>query len=152
MSECQTAPAISVEYVEELAKRIRAKRLEKDAQAEVVSKINSELDELEQESVRVLNALGKKSFAAEAGLLTKTVKWQVKQPETEEDKQKFFAFLKERGIYDQLISVNSQKLLSLYLQEWEAAKQSGDPLDALNFRIPGIKEATSYETLSFRKK
>lgn len=152
MTECEPKATITVDHVEELAKKIKAKRAEKDGAAEALSQINTELDSLEQESVRVLNALGKKSFAAEAGLLTKVVKWQVKQPETEEDKQKFFAYLKEKGIYEQTISVNSQKLLSLYLQEWEAVKESGDPIDALNFRIPGIKEATSYETLSFRKK
>lgn len=151
MTECAPGTTVTVEQVEELAKKIKDKRAEKEEKAEILSKCNQELDELEQKAVLMLKEIGKSSYKGEHGTLTKVVKWQVKQPETEEDREKFFGWLKEKGIYEQVISVNSQKLLSLYLQEWDAVKQS-DPMDALNFRIPGIKEATSYETLSFRKK
>lgn len=151
MTECQPGTTVTVEQVEELARQIKEKRKEKEEKAEILSQCNSELDELEQLAVRMLKEIGKSSYKGEHGTLTKVVKWQVKQPETEADREQFFGWLKEKGIYDQVISVNSQKLLSIYTQEWDAVKAS-DPLEALNFKIPGIKEATSYETLSFRKK
>jgi len=153
MTECQTeVTAVTVEQVEDLALQIKTKRAEKDAQAEILSKINGEIDDLEQLAVRMLKEIGKTSYKGEHGTLTRTVKWSVTLPKTEEDRAAFFAYLKEKGIFEKLVSVPSPTLNSYYMQEWEASKDPSDPMAALDFKIPGISEPKSYEALSFRKK
>jgi len=152
MSECDTLLPVTVEQVEELALKIKTKRTEKEEKAAILSACNKELDDLEQEAVRILKEMGKTSYKSEHGTLTKTVKWSVTLPKTEADRAEFFAYLKEKGLFEGMVSVPSPTLNSFYMQEWEASKDPSDPMAALDFRIPGISEPKSYEALSFRKK
>lgn len=151
MTECQET-LVTVDQVESLAKQIADKRKEKEEKQKILSTCNEELDELEQLAVRTLTELGKNSYKSEFGTLTKTVRWSVTLPKTEEDRAAFFAYLKEKGIFEKLVSVPSPTLNSYYMQEWEASKDPSDPMAALDFKIPGIGEPKSYEALSFRKK
>lgn len=150
MQEC--SPITTVKGLEELAQKIKEKRAEKEEKAKILSAVNEELDQLEQLAVRTLKELGKSSYGAEAGTITKVVKWRVNLPNTEEAKTAFFSYLKERGLFEKLATVNSNTLNSFFMEEWEAAKDPNDPMAALDFRLPGISEPSSYETLSFRKK
>lgn len=151
MSECKES-TITVAQLEEHAEKIRKKREEKSAQEEIVSKLSAELEELNERAVLMLQELGKTSYPAEAGRMQCREEWSVKQPETEEDREKFHGWLKEKGIYEKVLSINSQTLKALYKQELEAVKASGDPIAALDFQLPGIKEAKCFVKLSFTKK
>ena len=73
-------------------------------------------------------------------------------PATPEDKENFFSYLKEKGLFESLITVNSNTLNSFYMREWETVKEHGDPEEAMNFKIPGIQEPKLHEVISFRKK
>lgn len=143
---------VTIDQVETLAKQIAEKRLEKEAQAKVLSKVNEELEELEQLAVRTLKEMGKDSYRSEFGTISKVTKWRVNLPNSEENREAFFAYLKEKGLFEKMVSVNSNTLNSFFMQEWEASKDPSDPLAALDFRLPGISEPSSYETMSFRKK
>lgn len=71
----------------------------------------------------------------------------VKIPRTLEDKEKLFNFLREKGLFEQMVSVNSQTLNSLYKSLAEEALQQGN----LDFKIPGVEEPTIYTTLKLKK-
>lgn len=142
---------ILVKDLEALGEKMAVLRDEiADAKAAVSVKEN-EYDELERKAISMLGELGKKSYPTEAGLITKVEHWKVKLPQTPEDRKQFFDYLKEKGIFDNLITVNSNTLNSFFKAEWEALKQSS-PEEAMNFRIPGINEPTLHETISFRRK
>lgn len=101
---------------------------------------------LEQKVIAILKAGNIKKYTSGGVSISLKDRVSVKTPKTEEDKAAFFAWLKERGVEEQYLTVNSQSLNSLYKQEREAALERGD----LDFKIPGIGEETIYTTLSIR--
>lgn len=72
----------------------------------------------------------------------------VTTPKSYEDKQALFNFLKERGIFDDYISVNSKSLNSLYNKLAEEALENG----IIEFSMPGIEEPKEVKTLRLRAK
>lgn len=71
----------------------------------------------------------------------------VPTPKTEEEKRALFDWLKEKGVYWQYASVNSQALNALYKAERDAAVERQD----LDFKIPGVGDEQIAWTLSIRK-
>lgn len=71
----------------------------------------------------------------------------VKTPKTPEEKKAFADFLKERGLFDTMWSINSQTLNSFYKAEVEAAKERGDS----DVAIPGINHVSMSPRLSFKR-
>ncbi len=141
---------ITVDEIEGLAKALADKRLEVEELKAPLKIANEELEALEQKIVGALKEVGKDSYKSEYGTITRVNKFRVNLPQGE-DKMKFFEFLKTRGLFEGLATVNSNSLNSFFMEEWENAKKD-DPMAALNFSLPGICEPKSYETLSFRKK
>jgi len=75
-------------------------------------------------------------------------KFSVKIPQTIEDKKAFFDFLESRGEFMEYATVNSNTLNSYYKNLLDEAVQNG----ADDFKVPGIGEPTTYQTISVRKK
>lgn len=79
--------------------------------------------------------------------------FSVKVPKLEDDRNAFFGYLKERKIFDSMITVNSATLNGWYKQELadlvERAER-GEDVDP-DFKIPGIAEPSEYKSLQFRK-
>lgn len=140
----------TVEDVERAIEAISKKREEVAEKKRIHSVADEELTQMENEAMRMLQSVGKKSYKGEQGTITRVVKWRVNLPKTPEARDAFFAYLKEKGLFENLITVNSQQLNSFYMQEWDQVKEN-DPMEALNFRIPGIEEPKEHETISFRK-
>lgn len=114
-----------------------------------------ELDSLEKQLYAVdnkilaeLDAMEVNSFRSSAGLVIKTRRWSWQTPKSREAKEKFFAWLKEKGdeVYYQYMTVNSQSLNSLAKAELEAAKERED----LDFAIPGLPDPTFQDSISRR--
>ena len=141
---------ITIEEIEATAKQMADKRIECEELKKPLTQANKELEEIEQKLVAMLKEVGKDSYRSEFGTATRVTKWRVNLPQGE-DKLKFFEFLKERGVYENMATINSNTLNSFYMEQWENAKKD-DPMAALNFSLPGISEPKAYETLSFRKK
>lgn len=142
---------ITVDAIEGMAKSLKELREEIDADKAILSEKNAALDELENKIVLTLKELGKTSYRSEYGTVSRNEKWRVNLPATPEDRAEFFEYLKNKGLFENMITVNSNTLNSYYMKEWEQAK-GGDPEEALNFKVPGIGEPKLYEALSFRKK
>lgn len=72
--------------------------------------------------------------------------YSVRVPKDESARNEFFGFLKAEGIFDELITVNSRTLNSLYNERLEQAKDAGE-----SFAMPGIEPPTMFEDVQFKK-
>ena len=119
-----------------------------DAAEDLIKPKKKTLEDLKAQIAGHLKELNRKTYDSPAGRFTLVQKWRVNLPETLPDKLKLLDWLKEKGIYEETVTVNSNSLNSLYMQEWEAAKRNGEGMD---FSIPGIGEPKLYETISKTK-
>lgn len=142
---------VTVEDLEKIGQELKAKREEVKKKKDIYSAAQTELDRLENNATAMLKTAGKKTYISEFGRLTRVEQFRVKLPQSPEDWNKFLEYAKERGVYDELITVNSNELNSFYMQEWDNVKKNGSPEDALSFSIPGIEEPKVRETISFTK-
>lgn len=113
---------------------------ELDQENEVYEKLSNDfMDRLELSGIESLKINGHTFYT--------NTKESVRTPKTDEDKKLFFDYLKEKGLFDQMISINSQTLNSLYKSMSEEALEKG----IVDFRLPGIDEPTIYKQLRIRK-
>lgn len=100
--------------------------------------LQEENKKLEALEIRVLNALEEnnlKTFKSEFGDVGYRERESVKIPQGEE-RTKFFNYLKEKGEFDALITVNSQTLNGWYKEEAAKAEQAGQLLSVPGLEIP----------------
>lgn len=117
--------------------------------------VKEELEALEESKkeygtkiVNLLNEFKMPSIKNEFGNFIISNRFTVTTPKTPETKQAFFAYLQEKGIFEDMVSVNSQTLNAYYRTEMDQALERGE----VDFSIPGIGEASMVQTLSLRKK
>ena len=138
---------MTIEQMNQLAERIDNLRRREEEASSVKKSVTNELESAENEMIVALQEGGLKNYRAPAGLCTVTFRTSVKTPKTPEEKAAFYGFLKENGYYDELISVNSQKLNSFYKEQMELAIERGDD----DFALPGIEGVTVTPNLSFKR-
>lgn len=107
----------------------------------------SELEGLKTRLADYLIQLDKTSYDSAFGKITVKNIFSVATPKTPEAKAQFFDYLKEKGIFEDLISVNSKTLNAFYKQELQIAQEAG----AVDFKIPGLDEPFYKQSLSFKK-
>ena len=142
------AEALTVAELDQACEKLLAKKQELEAASEVVTNLQAEYTGLELKVLAHLEMFGKDRYQAASGMLSVVNKFSYKIPRTTEDREKFFQYLKEKGHYDSLISVNSQTLNAYCKEEMEAAALSGN----IDFSLPGISEPTHYQRIQVRKK
>jgi hypothetical protein len=71
----------------------------------------------------------------------------VKTPKTLEQKRELFDYLRDKGLFEEMVGVNSQTLNSFYKAMSAQAAELGD----LDFRMPGVEEPTPFTELRLRK-
>jgi hypothetical protein len=81
------------------------------------------------------------------GLLHTVDRFTVPVPKTIEQKKQFGKYLQEKGIFWELMSVNSATLNSFHKTELEAAISRGD----VDFKLPGIGDPSHIRTLNIKK-
>lgn len=128
---------VTVEQLKLKCERAFDLRSEVDMKKAELSAIQKDLDEIENEIVAVLEELGLKSFKSSTGTVETRVRQSVKVPQGD-GRQEFFNYLKDRGLFDSLITVNSQTLNAWYKQETEIAQQEKRMLV-----VPGLEMPTS---------
>lgn len=112
------------------------------------SEIEAKYSIIENEIKEMLEADGENSFKCEEGTIYLSFIEQVKMPSDPTQKEQFYNYLRERGLYDDMISVNSQKLNGFYRKEAEAAKEAGEII----FNMPGIEGVHTVTRIGFRQK
>lgn len=106
-----------------------------------------EFTPLQQEILNILEATEIDSVETAGFKFYIEEKSSVKIPRTVEDKQLLFDFLKSKELFDEIVSVNSQTLNSLYRSLSDQAMREGK----LDFQIPGVEEPKFFKTLKMRK-
>ena len=112
-----------------------------------LSILNASLKELEKSLLEKMEAEDITSFKNEYGLFSKSVRASYKVPKTDAERQEFFGWLKDKQLYEQYRTVNSQSLNALAKTEFEIAAEEGN----IEFKIPGLQEPTITEYISMRK-
>lgn len=118
-----------------------------DALEAEAKSLGEELKKIQEQIMLMMKESEMSSFKHALGTVVLTTRFTVKNPATPEDKQAFFGYLKDKGIFDDMVSVHSQRLNSWYKEEMEVAKTEGN----FDFKIPGIGDPSSMEYLTFRK-
>lgn len=149
MSEADSGfmEAETPEDLRELAKVAAVLKNEITETEDFLKRKKDRFNEISDRILKTLELLELDNIRAHGFLFFKEVKSSVVTPKTVEDKQKLFDYLKEKGIFMEFASVNSQSLNALYKSLAEEALKEG----VLDFRMPGVPEPTSYTTLKLRK-
>lgn len=140
--------SITIADFEAICAKMAVQRTACDMASDALKRENAKLAELEKQVMESLKSIDKDSYQSESGTVYISHRMSVTVPKLPEDREAFFSYLKNVGLYESMITVNSQTLNSFYKAEFEAAKESGRGLD---FAIPGIKEAKINEVIGFRK-
>ncbi len=125
-------------------KEMRAKAAELKA---AKTAVELEVDKLESELKAMLEEDGETKLSTEDGTIYLSFIDQVSMPKDPEQKALFYDFLREKGLYEEMVSVNSQKLNGFYRKEAEAASERGDIL----FSMPGIEGVHKVVRVNFRQ-
>jgi|SRR5690606_24149493 len=142
-SEAPKKP-ITVEQLDALIALLFQKKEEAKELEKLVTAKNVEISKVRADITVALKELGREDYKAAAGSVKLKTIWRVSLPQSDEDKQKLFDWLKERGIFNKYATVNSNSLNSLYMAEWEDAKKRGEGME---FEIPGVPQPKSFQTI-----
>ncbi len=105
------------------------------------------LEQLERKIATVLEAHERQSFQSSRGTVYFHETTSFKLPEGQDNKALFFQHLKEKGIFEDMVSVHSKTLNTYCKKELEAALEDGN----VTFKIPGISEPVTIKDVRFRK-
>lgn len=136
---------VTIGGLEDLSAQIAAQRDVIDEMSAAKKLEEKKLYSLEQKMLATLEAIGKSSYQAKVGTLYISNRKSVKVPATPEDREAFFNYLRERGIFEKMITVHSATLTSYYNAEFDEAVAEGRDLE-----IPGIGEPTITQSIGFR--
>ena len=95
--------------------------------------------------IAALEELQLTSYKSKFGNISYRYVSTFKTPKTPEQREAFFSFLQEKGIFDQMITVNSRTLNS-----WAKQEELANP-DVLDFRIPGLEKSDPEPVISMTK-
>lgn len=139
---------VTVSDLDALVEKIFQQRQKIEALGEETTKLNLELAKMKEQMVLFLKELGREKYATPLGTVSIKERWSVTTPKSPEDRAAFFNYLKEKGLYEELVSVNSQTLNAFFRSEWDAAIEKGE---AMTFKIPGLDNPKLFQDLSIRK-
>jgi SOS response regulatory protein OraA/RecX len=138
----------SVQQITQMCEDLWSLRQKYDEADKVRAEIDAQIDKKEREIIDALEKNEKDNWDSKSCKISITHKTSVKVPKDMESKQKFFEYLRGKGMFEELVSVNSQTLNAFYKEQFEQAIEAGD----VNFAIPGIGEPTLRKGLQVRKK
>lgn len=134
--------------LEQLANELLTAKGEKEELARLEKEAGSKLEAAKKRMVACLSALGVDSAEVAGYSFSLRPKLSVRVPCSEEEREAFFNYLRENGLFEQMISVNSRTLNSWYSAEMDAALENGD----IDFKVPGLNNVSEYIELGINKK
>ena len=141
--------SITVDEMNQKVTEIRAKEVEYEEQRKISTALGYEVDKLYEQIGQMLLDLGQDSFKTPLGTISLRKRTSFKTPKDEESRTAFFNKLKEMGVFESMITVNSNTLNSFLKAEYESAEASGE--DMVTFKFAGIDPPTVTVTASLRK-
>jgi hypothetical protein len=107
------------------------------------------LAKMQAKMISVLEKFGRSNYAIPgSGMLIKSERLTVTLPKTPDDREAFYQYLKEKNLFEDLVTVNSMTLNAFYKKEFDIAAEEGR---AVGFKIPGISDPKTIVTLNVRK-
>ena len=139
---------IGVEWFNKVGLQIKAQRERVDEIKSMLSEEQSTLRDLEHQFLTALGENGMRKYCIpDYGTAYITKRLSYKVPKTLEEREAFFGHLKEKGLFEDMITVHSQTLNSWAKRELEVAAEMG----ADDFQIPGLGDPTYSESLGVKK-
>ena len=124
-----------------LCNDVRKLRDDKKLADDMLKVINGKIATKEAKVLEYLSEYGMKNFSGDFGMVVRTKRYSVKQPDGPEKKSEFFNWLREKGVFEEMVSVNSRTLTSFVKAEHEATGKTP----------PGLLPPEIVETISLRK-
>lgn len=140
--------SISVKELDEMVENLFKMKKEIQDEEDKISEKSKILEALKTKIIVTLKEHERESYRSDMGMVTVSQKWRVKLPANDIEKAKLIEHLRERGLFEKYVSVNSNSLNSLFMTDWEIAQKEGKGMD---FKMPGIDEPTLFETLHITK-
>lgn len=137
---------LAVEQLNLLVDDLAGKRAVHVAAKARLSQLAEQVDAAEQKVKRMLEAAGLERFDGNSIVVRLRERTTVKIPKDLGEKQALFSYLRERGIFEEMISVHSATLNSWYRSECEELEASGKVPE-----VPGLKPS-SYVDLVVNEK
>lgn len=138
---------ITVDVLEKLAAKCYALREEKAEIKKASTKKEAELKDHQIAMGVLMDKLEIDSYRSKSGTISKREEANYRLPQDDSSRKAFFAYLKEREVFDTMITVNSKTLQSFVKQE-VALKELDGEFDSLP---PGIEETQYHTVYSMRK-
>lgn len=139
--------SITVKELDDLTNEIFKLKAQKDSIEETLSDLNKTLQAKEKQVIEAMKELNLETFKGTGGTLTPYDKVSYAVPKSPEDREAFFTFLREKGVFDGMATVHHATLNAFVSQEYEAAKERGD----LFFTVPGLNAPSITTILSKTK-
>lgn len=136
---------MEISELQKLCKEVFEQREIELKAKETHSQEYAKLKALEAQLINILDAENLTNFSSEVGKYNVSEKASITTPQGE-DRQVFFEYLKQKGDYEALITVNPQQLLSWFNKETEIAKQ-----EKRIFYPPGLAMPTYRKVLRLTK-
>ena len=137
---------ITVEQLDGLILEIAVQRALCTTKKELLKVENKKLSELEFKAFGYLESMGKQDYRSDIASISRSEKLYYKLPQSPEAKKEYFDYLKERELFDSMVTVNAASHNSFCNQEMDAAE------DEMTFQIPGIDAPSMHKKLRFTKR
>lgn len=137
---------VSTAQMNEQIKVIAELRFKESEAKHIVRQISEELDTAEARMVEMLNISQLKNYKTSLGSVGIIRRTSVKKPESSEDWEALYAYIKSKGLYEGMRTIHSASLNKFYQEEFDQAILEGRIPS-----VPGIQGTTITEILSFRK-
>lgn len=125
----------SIKELDNLCDNAAEIRFEIEQMEELVKTRREKLEEINYKILNLLEVHDKTNWKTSKADFEVRERLSFKTPKTDEDKQKLFPWLQNKGIFWSMVNINSQTLNALCKSEIENCKQTGQ-----EFKIPGIDE------------
>lgn len=139
---------VTVAEFEALCQALAEQRVIVDEKKEAAKAEDAKLTKLELRVLSFLKDTNRSNYKSKVGTMTLAKKRSWALPKSDEDRQAFFEFLKVEGSFDGMITVNSNTFNSYLKEKFEKAEAEGE---SSTFHIPGVGEASVFESLRFTK-
>lgn len=139
---------MDIAIVKDKVERLWLLRQEKQLLKESLDDAQKRVDEAERELIHILSEAEMERFDADSCTVSRQERTSWRVPKEPAAKRAFFDWLKDKGVFEDLVTVQSQTLNALCREEERLALDRGEVM----FRVPGLEEPTVYETLSVRKR
>lgn len=140
----------TVEALKEIkwaGRQVFAQKKQRDSVRVALKKEEDKLAELTKSLLDLMEKAGMPELAVEGhGKILVDKKTSVKVPKDPEKREQFFGYLKNKGLFEDLVTIHSSTLNSYYNQELSAAKESGQVFEG----IPGLEPSGSWSRIKFK--